>query len=257
MWVLDISLTQKKTPRQAGVEAYFFRYCNVLCLLFLTFHHSIHSRARMATTIAPPRTPSPKVRIRSQSFDSPSSHTIITPIEVSPFSRSAGAIATEGVSHYNNLKAQQQGDLKSINVLLPLHTKMSDDSILSDASSITSSSSTSSAEDVGLMADSPSPPPTQRERQRPHPLAFCQSISYDATPIEEQPASPFLYQDPSYPMYSPWLVQVVLNLHDVMGLDWMSIAEPVQRRWGVQTSSAEVLGILSDNGRVLGRKWWD
>lgn len=58
-------------------------------------------------------------------------------------------------------------------------------------------------------------------------------------------------------MYSPWLVQVVLNLYDVMGLDWMSIAEPVYRRWGVQTSSAEVLDILSDNGRVLGRKWWD
>ncbi|KAH7406764.1 hypothetical protein DE146DRAFT_404274 [Phaeosphaeria sp. MPI-PUGE-AT-0046c] len=213
----------------------------------------------MATTLAPPRTPSPKVRIRSQSFDSPSSHTSITPMEMSPFSRSTGAIATEVVPHYSNLKAPEQGGLKSTNVPLPLHTKMSDDSILSDASSTTSSSftsSTNSEEDVGLKTDSPSPL-TQRERQRPHPLAFCQSITYDATPIEEQPSSPFLYQDPSYPMYSPWLVQVVLSLHDVMGLDWMSIAEPVQRRWGVQTSSAEVLDILSDNGRVLGRKWWD
>lgn len=210
----------------------------------------------MATMTAPLRTPSPKVRIRSQSFDSPSSNTSITPIEVSPFSRSAGAIATEIVPHY---KAQEPGELKAANVLLPLHTKMSDDSILSDASSIMSSSSTSSTEsdeETGLMADSPSPP-VQLERQRPHPLAFCQSINYDATPIEEQPSSPFLYQDMSYPMYSPWLVQVVLNLHDVMGLDWMSIAEPVYRKWGVQTSSAEVLDILSDNGRVPGRKWWD
>jgi hypothetical protein len=57
-------------------------------------------------------------------------------------------------------------------------------------------------------------------------------------------------------MYSPWLVRVVLDLYDVRGLDWMSIAEPVERLWGVQTSSAEVLNILSDNGRVH-RQWWD
>lgn len=108
---------------------------------------------------------------------------------------------------------------------------------------------------MDLMADSPSLPP-QRERQRPHPLTFCQSVTYeDATPIEEPP-SPFLFQDKAYPMYSPWLVRAVLDLHDVRGLDWISIAEPVGRIWGVQTSSAEVLAILSDNGRVH-RRWWD
>jgi hypothetical protein len=88
-------------------------------------------------------------------------------------------------------------------------------------------------------------------------LTFCQSITYDAPPVEEEPSSPFFYQDPSYPMYSPWLVRVVLDLHDNRGLDWMSIAEPVERLWGVPTSSAEVLSILSDNGRVLNRRWWD
>jgi hypothetical protein len=58
-------------------------------------------------------------------------------------------------------------------------------------------------------------------------------------------------------MYSPWLVRAVLDLYDVRGLDWMSIAEPVEHIWGVQTSTAEVLGILSDNGRVNNRRWWD
>jgi hypothetical protein len=58
-------------------------------------------------------------------------------------------------------------------------------------------------------------------------------------------------------MYSPWLVRAVLDLHDVRGLDWMSIAEPVERIWGVRTCTAEVLAILSDNGRVNNRRWWD
>jgi hypothetical protein len=57
-------------------------------------------------------------------------------------------------------------------------------------------------------------------------------------------------------MYSPWLVRVVLDMYDVRGMDWMSIAEPIERVWGVRTSSADVLGILSANGRV-GRRWWD
>lgn len=58
-------------------------------------------------------------------------------------------------------------------------------------------------------------------------------------------------------MYSPFLVRVVLDLYDVRGMDWMSIAEPVERIRGVPTSTAEVLDILSDNGRVGNRKWWD
>jgi hypothetical protein len=69
--------------------------------------------------------------------------------------------------------------------------------------------------------------------------------------------SPFVYQDTTCPMYSPWLVRVVLDMHDVHRLDWMSIAEPIERVWGVRTSSAEVLDILSDNGRVSNRQWWD
>jgi hypothetical protein len=65
------------------------------------------------------------------------------------------------------------------------------------------------------------------------------------------------YQDPETPMLDPWLVRMVLDMYDVRGFDWTMIAEPIERCWGVRTSSAEVLGILSRNGRVLGRRWWD
>ncbi|KAF2119845.1 hypothetical protein BDV96DRAFT_566185 [Lophiotrema nucula] len=58
-------------------------------------------------------------------------------------------------------------------------------------------------------------------------------------------------------MYDPWLVRVVLDMYDVRGLDWMDIAEPIGRVWGFRTSSAEVLGILSGNGRIRDRVWWD
>jgi hypothetical protein len=52
-------------------------------------------------------------------------------------------------------------------------------------------------------------------------------------------------------------VRIVLDLYDVHGLSWTDIAEPIGRVWGVRTSSAEVLGILSGNGRVVGQRWWD
>jgi hypothetical protein len=213
----------------------------------------------MATTTAPPRTPSPKVRIRSQSFDSPSSRIGITLIDASPFSKSTGSIVTKALPHRDVLDAAEHDEFQPANVLLPLHTKMSDESIMSGASSASSSvvsSPTISEGGSDVVSDSPSHL-VQHSRPRPHPLTFCQSITYDTAPIEEQPASPFQYQDTNYPMYSPWLVRVVLDLYDVRGLDWMSIAEPVERLWGVQTSSAEVLSILSDNGRVHNRQWWD
>lgn len=57
-------------------------------------------------------------------------------------------------------------------------------------------------------------------------------------------------------MTSPWLVRVVLDLHDVKGVSWMDITSVVERVYGVQTGSAEVLEILSGNGRVR-RRWWD
>jgi hypothetical protein len=57
-------------------------------------------------------------------------------------------------------------------------------------------------------------------------------------------------------MHNPWLVRMVLDMYDVRGFDWTGIAEPIQRCWGVSTSSAEVLGILCGNGRV-GCVWWD
>jgi len=122
-------------------------------------------------------------------------------------------------------------------------------------------------EDEETEEEKPTPPSSlslplqdqrQRQRQRPHPLAFSQTaLAEDEAVAAPGPTSPFLYQDTSYPMYSPWLVRVVLDMYDVHRLDWMSIAEPIERVWGVRSSSADVLGILSDNGRVLNRRWWD
>jgi len=211
----------------------------------------------METVTAPPRTPSPKVRIRAQSFDSPSSRISVTPVEESPFSKSTIAIKT--FVRHDVLEATEHDEMKPVSVLLPLNTKMSDESMLSDTSSV-ASSSTDSDGGIHLTCGSPSPSPSPRtepERQRPHPLTFHQSTNYKETTPIEHPSSPFLYQDKNYPMYSPWLVRAVLDLHDVRGLNWMSIAGPVERIWGVRTSTAEVLAILSDNGRVNNRRWWD
>jgi hypothetical protein len=205
----------------------------------------------MANLMAPPRTPSPKVRIRSQSFDSPSSRISVTPIDDSPYSKSTGSIKT--LASYDAVKAAAQGALRSVNVIPPLNTKMSDESILSDTSSALSSNSSSPTKfesNMHLCTDS------SKQRQCPHPLAFAQSINYEEQTAETS-MSPFVYQDMTCPMYSPWLVRMVLDMHDVHRLDWMSIAEPIERVWGVRTSSAEVLDILSDNGRVSDRRWWD
>jgi hypothetical protein len=49
---------------------------------------------------------------------------------------------------------------------------------------------------------------------------------------------------------------MVLDMFDVRGFDWMSIADPIERVWGVRTGSAEVLEILVGNGRVR-RVWWE
>ncbi|KAF1927120.1 uncharacterized protein M421DRAFT_6321 [Didymella exigua CBS 183.55] len=251
-----------------------------------------------ALLIAPPRTPSPKVRIRSQSFsfDSPSSITRLnatTPIEELPFSKSTGSI--------NINKAVPQH-----HVLLPLRIKMSEDS-LSDSSSAmsisTASSPTTSEHDTSLhdapedetndrLTDLPegnllhlfetakapqrsdalnshpprstsprslssrplSPPsysPSKRPRLSPHALRLP-----TPDPSLTGPVSPFAFQDPESSMTSPWLVRMVLDLHDVKGVCWMDVASVVERVYGVQTRSEEVLGILSGNGRVR-RVWWD
>ncbi|KAH9869989.1 hypothetical protein J1614_006910 [Plenodomus biglobosus] len=220
----------------------------------------------MATMMVPPRTPSPKVRIRSHSFDSPSSRISATPMEESPFSKSTGSLATTSLR--SKTGTVELDTIRSTSVLVPLHTKMSDESFLSDASSTSSSSSpsvtsspTNSDSNMELCAASPSPA-VERERERPHPLTFAQTIDYDEPSAQQHEqhelhTSPFLYQDTSYEMYSPWLVKVVLDLCDVRGLDWMSIAEPVERIWGVKTCAAEVLDILDSNGRVMNRRWWD
>ncbi|KKY26941.1 hypothetical protein UCDDS831_g00989 [Diplodia seriata] len=53
------------------------------------------------------------------------------------------------------------------------------------------------------------------------------------------------------------LEKIVLELFDVQHLDWMMIAEPLQRLYGLDVDSAAVLGILQDNGRVQKTMWID
>ena len=153
-------------------------------------------------------------------------------------------------------------------MLLPLNTKMSDDdedveSDMESSSSSSNSSSNNSPSSSPTTTSFPSAVPSSRvsassasrwSSRRSHALAETQSVG---DTVEFEPTSPFLYQDTSFAMYSPWLVRVVLDMYDVRGLCWMDIADPIQRVWGVQTSSAEVLGILSDNGRVGVRRWWE
>lgn len=197
----------------------------------------------------PPRTPSPKIRIhRSQSFDSPSSRFSTTPIEDSPYSKSTSAIS-KPLPRCNARKS------------FSLRTKMSDDSLQSDASSSSSSSIMSHSSDtLALFSGSPAPasrPP--RRMQRKARTANKVTMSDTMHPPPEILGSSLafsIYQDPTVPMYDPWLVRVVLDMYDIRRFDWMMIAEPIERIWGFKTSSAEVLGILSGNGRV-GRRWWD
>lgn len=98
----------------------------------------------------------------------------------------------------------------------------------------------------------PPPPPAKRARLSPPRI----ELPAADLPIEGGPISPFAFQDAAFPMTSPWLVRVVLDLHDVHGLSWMDIGDAVGRAYGVQTGSSEVLGILEGNGRVR-RMWWD
>ncbi len=213
--------------------------------------------ARLA---APPRTPSPKIRIhRSQSFDSPPSAISVTPIDDSPYSKSTGCIVLpKPLPRYDALQAAEHPPTERSRVL---QAKMSDDSLMSDASSVSSSAQSSPREGserashFALLSASPSLPASASPS--PSGMRARQAVPNDAPSPPEIPSlSSAIYQDMSTPMYDPWLVRVVLDMHDVRGFDWTIIAEPIDRIWGFKTSSAEVLGILSANGRV-GRRWWD
>ncbi|KAL5419225.1 hypothetical protein PMIN04_007043 [Paraphaeosphaeria minitans] len=216
--------------------------------------------------LALPRTPSPKIwRHRSHSFDSPSSRISVTLIDGSPYSKSTSAIS-KPLPRYDALGAAEIAVRARKPIVL--HTKMSDESMLSSASSAASSSPTSDTEAFGLFSGSPaapSPVPVPvpatthaRPQRRARPAHV--NTKPDAMPPPPEILSSSLalsiYQDPSVPMYDPWLVRVVLDMYDMRGFDWTMIAEPIERIWGFKTSSAEVLGILSNNGRV-GRRWWD
>lgn len=200
-----------------------------------------------------PRTPSPKIRIhRSQSFDSPSSRISVTPIDDSPYSKSTSAIS-KPLQRYDALGAVDP---------IVLHTKMSDESILSSASSASPSPTSPTSDSFALFSGSPaaaSPVPaharTQR-KERPVNVNTRPGVMPPPPEILSSSLALSMYQDHSVPMYDPWLVRVVLDMYDIRGFDWTMIAEPIERIWGFKTSSAEVLGILSGNGRV-GRRWWD
>jgi hypothetical protein len=239
----------------------------------------------MSAFAPPPRTPSPRVRIRaaSFSFDSPPSRSSTTPLE-EPFSKSTGAITTHALARHHGLTPAAPP------VLRPLSTKMSDES-MSDASSASAGSGANSPM-VGVLDVDVDADVHVRRRARAHvdaglppgnllglfstttttpspglgysPVPSSSASSYYSSPSQrsDSPASPavadpFAFQDPAFPMYPPFLVRVVLDLYDVRGLAWQNIAEPVGRIWGVRTSTAEVLEILCRNGRVMGRRWWD
>ncbi|KAF2735651.1 hypothetical protein EJ04DRAFT_190533 [Polyplosphaeria fusca] len=224
--------------------------------------------------VPPPRTPSPKIRIhRSQSFDSPSSRiSNVTPIDDSPYSKSANSIVQKPLPAYNALRAAEAALIRHNTV--KLHTKMSDESMLSDSSvdsamsSISSSPMSESGNESGFglfnsgspgMPTAPSPPRLVERVFNRTPDALPPPPSALNAPADVEIVTPNFaaYQDAASPMYDPWLVRVVLDMYDVRGFDWMYIAEPIERIWGFRTSSAEVLGILSGNGRVRGRVWWD
>ncbi|KAL1630224.1 hypothetical protein SLS56_005049 [Neofusicoccum ribis] len=73
----------------------------------------------------------------------------------------------------------------------------------------------------------------------------------DQTPITYAP------EPPSYPEPRNVLEKIVLELFDVQHLDWMIIAEPLQRLYGLDVDSAAVLGILQEHGRIQKTTWWD
>lgn len=200
----------------------------------------------------------------------------VTPIDESPYSKSASYIGTSvhPLPCYDALKAAERGLMRHAGVRL--HTKMSNDEMMSDASSndgdVDSSSSSSESDEgasptdseqrFGLFASGSPLPPSSSASTSTHahryPYTFLHDMPSPATPPPQILSSTLsIYQDPSTPMYDPWLVRVVLDLFDVRGFDWMSIAEPIERVWGVRTGSAEVLEILVGNGRVGGRRWWD
>ncbi|KAK8233474.1 hypothetical protein HDK90DRAFT_466518 [Phyllosticta capitalensis] len=53
------------------------------------------------------------------------------------------------------------------------------------------------------------------------------------------------------------LEKIVLQLFDEQRMDWMMIAEPLQRVYGLEVTSAGVLFILQQHGRVQRTMWWD
>lgn len=55
----------------------------------------------------------------------------------------------------------------------------------------------------------------------------------------------------------PHTEQLVLELFDGQKVAWMMIAEPLRRVYELDVSSAVVLGILQDHGRVKKTVWWD
>ena len=233
------------------------------------------------------RTPSPKIRIhRSQSFDySPSSKsaTSITPIDDSPYSKSTSAIPFAGT-------LASMHDLRTRSIMLNKGLNISDESMSSTSDSMSidedeepeSPTTSSTSQESGYLRFASSASPTTSPRvpiqhhihdppsilPSPHNtlqithLSPPRPSSHRTTPQQPSPTPSFSshispYQDPATPMQDPWLVRMVLDMYDVRGFDWTMIAEPLQRCWGVSTTSAEVLGILAGNGRVGGRVWWD
>ncbi|KAF2816508.1 uncharacterized protein BDZ99DRAFT_137775 [Mytilinidion resinicola] len=193
-----------------------------------------------------PSTPSPKPyihRSRSATFDSPTRRP-----STSPYSKSS--------SHLFNGPTKLVPSVTSSRVLiqqLTLPTRATQTPSPSPSSPSTCSTLSSVAEasdsDEELESDvearayvtAPSPPPSY--------ASLAQS--------QRHPRVRALHEDPDSEFIDPWLVRVVLDLYDVRRYDWTMIAEPIQRVWGISTSSAIVLAILQRNGRIARTAWWD
>jgi hypothetical protein len=73
---------------------------------------------------------------------------------------------------------------------------------------------------------------------------------------DDQQASPLSFTNTDS-VLDPKLVILVLDLYDRQRFEWTMIAEPIQRMWGIEATSATILAILQQHGRIQRTLWWD
>ncbi|OCK82012.1 hypothetical protein K432DRAFT_433746 [Lepidopterella palustris CBS 459.81] len=200
-----------------------------------------------------PRTPSPKphiLRSRSFTYESPSSARLRSSpsLNASPLSKSSSQLFIPG-----KLCAPQAASMA-------MHAMPTSPSPTPSSSSSASYSTASTLSDVESESrpslPCPSPPPSYLTIS-PNPSYSTYSSGRRRRAERADLAERGEYEDPDSIAQDPLLVRVVLDLYDVQRFDWTQIADPLQRMWGFETSSAAVLAILQRNGRVTRTVWWD